>query len=71
MSNASERANGQASGPLLQSVFLAVIGHSGQAGSIDGSLSPSTTKRGVGERRPEPQKISSFSRQNKNVFVKQ
>ena len=30
MSGASERANGRASGPVLQSVFLAVIDHSGQ-----------------------------------------
>ena len=29
MSGASERANGRASGPVLQSVFLAVIDHSG------------------------------------------
>ena len=28
MSGASERANGRASGPVLQSVFLAVIDHS-------------------------------------------
>ena len=28
MSNASEQANGRASGPVLQSVFLAVIDHS-------------------------------------------
>ena len=29
VSGASERANGRASGPVLQSVFLAVIDHSG------------------------------------------
>ena len=28
MSSASERANGRANGPVLQSVFLAVIDHS-------------------------------------------
>ena len=28
MSSASERANGRASGPVLQSVFLAVLDHS-------------------------------------------
>ena len=30
MSGASERANGRASGPVFQSVFLAVINHSGR-----------------------------------------
>ena len=30
MSGASERANGRASGPVLQSVFLAVLDHSGR-----------------------------------------
>ena len=32
MSGASERANGLASGPVLQSVFLAVIDHSAREG---------------------------------------
>ena len=30
MSGVSERANGQASGPVLQSVILAVLDHSGR-----------------------------------------
>ena len=30
VSGASERANGRASGPVLQSVFLAVFDHSGR-----------------------------------------
>ena len=30
MSGASKRANGRVSGPVLQSVFLAVIDHSGR-----------------------------------------
>ena len=33
VSGASERANGRASGPVLQSVFLAVIVHSGRVES--------------------------------------
>ena len=32
MSAASKRANGRASGPVLQSVFLAVIDHSARVG---------------------------------------
>ena len=31
MSGVSERANGRASGPVLQSVFLVVLAHSGRA----------------------------------------
>ena len=38
MSGASERANGRASGPVLQSVFLAVIDHRGGG---RGGFSPS------------------------------
>ena len=34
VSGASEQANGRASGPVLQSVFLAVIDHSGGARSV-------------------------------------
>ena len=34
MSGASERANGRASGPVLQSVFLAVLDHSGLIASV-------------------------------------
>ena len=33
VSGASERANGRASGPVLQSVFLVVLAHSGEESS--------------------------------------
>ena len=35
MSGASDRANGRASGPILQSVFLAVLDHSGEGKADD------------------------------------
>ena len=39
MSGASERANGRASGPVLQSVFLAIFDHSA-ALKIDAAFNP-------------------------------
>ena len=50
MSSASERANGRASGPLLHSVFLAVIDHSEEVIIGDGVVII-YTKRNVGGAR--------------------
>ena len=45
MSGASKRANGRASGPALQSVFLAVLAHSAEVKGANGAGKQATLKR--------------------------
>ena len=66
MSGASKQANGQASGPVLQSVFLAVLDHSASLQTLSSVLGhPRTGKAGAKTERKGKEKRKDESEAGK------